>query len=119
MRSFGWGYFFLTFGPWEGWPNIPDEIEGPRGQIQPNLLTRDLVKFITDRTTELPDITATVSGAPGSPAVFYPPGAEKFAMMQLCSSWIGHLLLTLIIGFVGGLISLFFTAAKPVKGPES
>jgi hypothetical protein len=105
---FGWGYFFLVFGPSEGWPNIVEE-GANKDEIRPNLVTSDLVRYITSKITPLPIYgmhEVKLTGEGEGLRVILEPGEEKIPEMRLCSSWIGHLLLTLLIGGAGGLISL-------------
>jgi hypothetical protein len=88
----GWGYYFLAFGPVDGWHlyDYEGRIDSFTPQVRPNLLTTDVVWEMSLGITSFP-----------------PQGVlnDSFNDVFIRSSWIGHLLLTPIIGCLGGIAS--------------
>jgi hypothetical protein len=93
---FGWGYYSFACGPWDVWRTSDDGGNLPYTEVHPNLLSTDAVRFVVARTTKLPEPIDIPQGSLHSP---------EFVEKAVCAPWIGHLLVTLVIGWVGGTVS--------------
>lgn len=94
---FGWGYFFLAFGPWDGWHTL-DPVGDSYEEVRPNLLTTDVVRFLVRQVTPFP------ARDPGS--VTLVEQSPEYIEKTYCSAWIGHLLFVVMIAYGGGWLSV-------------